>query len=271
MLDDKIKRVISAAVLVLLILVFIIMGGIIFKVGALTIIAIALYEYINAYKKTDNKVIQSVLIFSYIINIFIIFFNKDEFLLPMIYLVVLLCMAIPIFIKSYNVISSAITIVGHIYIIDFFTLLTFMKEWENGNRFILLVFIIAWFSDTFAYYVGRYLGKRKFQRKLCPEVSPKKTVVGFIGGIIGSVVGVLLWANFIMGIDSPLYQLILFGIIAGIISQIGDLVASLLKRYIGIKDYGNIIPGHGGILDRFDSILFIIPIVYYYIKLFLGW
>jgi phosphatidate cytidylyltransferase len=267
MLDDKIKRVISAVVLVLLILVFIIMGGAIFKVGVLGIIAIALYEYINVYKKTSNKVITSVIILGYIINIFIIFFNKTEFLLPMVYLIVLLSMSIPVFTKSYNVISSAITIVGYIYIINFFTLLAFVREWENGNRLILLVFIIAWFSDTFAYYIGRYLGKRK----LCPEVSPKKTIEGFIGGIIGSCSGILLWASFIVKLEQTWYQLILFGIIAGIISQIGDLVASLIKRYIGVKDYGNIIPGHGGILDRFDSILFTTPIVYYYIKLFLGW
>ena len=267
MLDDKIKRVISAIVLVLLILVFIIIGGAIFKVGVLGIIAIAMYEYVNVYKKTNNKVIMSVIIFGYIINVFIMFFNKAELLLPMVYLIVLLSMAIPVFTKSYNVISSAITIVGYIYIINFFTLLAFMREWENGNRLVLLVFIIAWFSDTFAYYIGRFLGKRK----LCPEVSPKKTVAGFIGGMIGSCTGVLLWANVIVKIEQSWYQLILFGIIAGIISQIGDLVASLIKRYIGIKDYGNIIPGHGGILDRFDSILFTTPIVYYYIKLFLGW
>lgn len=267
MLDDKVKRVISAAVLVLLILVFIIMGGVVFKIGALAIIAIALYEYINVYKKTNNKAITSVLIFGYMINIYVIFLNKSELLLPIIYVIVLLSMSVPIFTKSYDVISSAITIVGYIYIINFFTLLAFIRQWENGSRLILLVFIIAWFSDTFAYYVGRYLGKRK----LCPDVSPKKTVAGFIGGIIGSVTGALLWANVIMKIDSAWYQLILFGIFAGIISQIGDLVASLIKRFIGVKDYGNIMPGHGGILDRFDSILFTTPIVYYYIKFILGW
>jgi phosphatidate cytidylyltransferase len=176
-------------------------------------------------------------------------------------------MTIPVFTKSYNVISSAITIAGYIYIINFFTLLAFIREWENGSRLILLVFIIAWFSDTFAYYVGRKLGKRK----LCPEVSPKKTVAGFIGGTIGSVIGVILWSNFIVEMNSVWYVLILFGVVAGIISQIGDLVASLIKRHTGLKDYGNIIPGHGGILDRFDSILFTTPIVYYYIKIFLGW
>lgn len=267
MLDDKVKRVISAAVLVVLILAFVIVGGVIFKIGALAIIAIALYEYIKVYKKANHKAIISVLIFGYVISIFIIFFNKSEWLLPMIYLIVLLSMSMPIFIKTYDVISSAITIVGYIYIINFFTLLAFIRQWENGNRLILLVFIIAWFSDTFAYYIGRYFGKRK----LCPDVSPKKTIAGFVGGIAGSVTGALLWANFIVVIDSAWYQLIIFGIFAGIISQIGDLVASLIKRFIGVKDYGNIMPGHGGILDRFDSILFTTPIVYYYIKILLGW
>lgn len=270
MLDDKIKRVISAVILVLLLLISINAGGVIFKICVLTITGIALYEYINVYKTTNNKVIQGLLIFGYIVDIYIIFLNKTEFLLPMIYLIVLLSMALPIFIRKYNVISSAITIVGYVYIINFFTLLAFIRGLENGKILVLLPFVIAWLSDTFAYYVGRYLGKSRFTRKLCPEISPKKTVIGFYGGIAGSVFGVLLWANFLIKIDSPWYELILFGIVAGIISQIGDLVASLIKRFIGVKDYGNIIPGHGGILDRFDSILFITPIVYYYIKLFLG-
>lgn len=268
MLDDKIKRVISASVLVILILALIIAGGIVFKIGFLIIIAIALYEYINVYRITNNKVIPSILIFGYIINIYIILFDKADFSLPSIYLIVLLSMAVPIFWRSYNVISSAVTIVGYVYIINFFTLLVLIRGWQNGNRLILLPFIIAWFSDTFAYYFGRLLGKRRFQRKLCPDISPKKTVIGFVGGIIGSITGVLLWANIIMNVNYKWYELVLLGIVSGIISQIGDLVASLIKRYIGVKDYGNIIPGHGGILDRFDSILFITPIVYYYIKFF---
>lgn len=270
MLDDRIKRVISAVVLVLLILASIMAGGVIFKAGALIITGVALLEYINVYKTTENRVIEVVLLIGYIVDIYIVFFNKTELLLPMIYLIVLLSMALPIFLKAYNVISSAITIVGYVYIINFFTLLALIRDLENGNRLILLVFIIAWFSDTFAYYFGCYLGKGRFQKKLCPEISPKKTVVGFYGGIIGSITGVMLWANLIVKLDSPWYELILFGILAGVISQIGDLVASLIKRHIGVKDYGNIIPGHGGILDRFDSILFITPIVYYYIKLFIG-
>jgi phosphatidate cytidylyltransferase len=109
------------------------------------------------------------------------------------------------------------------------------------------------------------------KRKLCPDVSPKKTVEGSIGGIFGSIIGVLLWSYFISSTATAWYQIILLGIVAGVISQIGDLSASLIKRYIGVKDYGKIMPGHGGILDRFDSILFTAPIVYYYIKIFIGW
>lgn len=269
MLDDKTKRVISALILVLLIFISIYAGGVIFKFGVLAVTAIALLEYINVYKTTDNKVIQGVLFFGYVVNIYIIFSNKAEYMLPMIYLTAMLCMAMPIFKKSYNVISSAITLVGYIYIIDFFSMLAFIREFENGSVLAWIPFIVAWFSDTFAYYAGRFLGRR-FEKKLCPRISPKKTVVGFFGGIAGSIVGVILWASLTDKINAQLYGLILLGIVAGIISQIGDLAASLIKRYIGVKDYGNLIPGHGGILDRFDSILFIAPIVYYYIKFFLG-
>ncbi len=269
MLDDKTKRVISAVILILLIFITIYAGGIIFKIGVLAVTAIALLEYINVYKTTNSRVIQGALAFGYIINIYIVLFNKTEYLLPMIYLTIMLCMAAPIFIKIYNVISSAITLVGYIYIINFFSMLAFIREFNHGSVLAWLPFIIAWFSDTFAYYTGRFLGRR-FEKKLCPRISPKKTVVGFFGGIVGSIAGVALWAFLIDTIYVPLYSLILLGILAGIISQIGDLAASLIKRYIGVKDYGNLIPGHGGILDRFDSILFIAPIVYYYIKFFLG-
>jgi phosphatidate cytidylyltransferase len=228
--------------------------------------AIAIYEYIHAYKSTDHKAIGSILLIGYIINAVIIFTDASTFLLPTIYIIAMLSMAAPIFVKGYNSVSSAITIVGYIYIVSFFSMLSYIRDKEAGIMLVLLVFIVAWFADTSAYYIGRHFGKRK----LCPEVSPKKTIAGFIGGILGSILGVFLWDIILMGMSSPWYQIAAFGLIAGIISQIGDLVASLIKRNIGLKDYGKLIPGHGGILDRFDSILFVTPIVYYYIALFIG-
>lgn len=260
------KRVISAIIAIPLLLFFVFAGGIIFKLGVMGITLIAIYEYINAYKETTHKIITYVLLIGYIINVLIIFFDLKQFILPSIYLITLISMATPIFNRKYNVISTGLTSLGYVYIINFFSLLIFIRDKANGFQLIWLVFIIAFLSDTFAYYTGKTFGKNK----LCPEVSPKKTVEGSIGGIVGSIVGVIIWGYLNQNIAFSWYQLILMAGIGSVISQIGDLSASLIKRYVGIKDYGNIMPGHGGILDRFDSILFTVPVVYYYIVFLLG-
>jgi phosphatidate cytidylyltransferase len=102
--------------------------------------------------------------------------------------------------------------------------------------------------------------------KLCPKVSPKKTVEGALGGIVGSValstLSGIIFNN--LGVDIKIIHFVVSGFLCGIASELGDLAASYIKRYTGIKDFGNLIPGHGGILDRFDSILFTAPVIYYY-------
>jgi phosphatidate cytidylyltransferase len=260
------KRVISALILLPLLILVTICGGVLFKGSVIIITAIALFEYISAYRNTENKVATSVLIIGFIMYYAIILTNEFSFILPIIFFVVILSMAIPIFNENYNVISLGITLIGFVYIVCFFSMLILIREHIDGNILIWLVFIISWCSDTFAYYTGKTFGKRK----LCPKVSPKKTVEGAIGGIIGSVLGLFIWAYINPSMNILWYQLIILGVIGSIFSVIGDLSASLIKRYIGIKDYSNIIPGHGGILDRFDSILFTAPVVYYCIVILLG-
>ncbi|HSH36827.1 phosphatidate cytidylyltransferase, partial [Schnuerera sp.] len=125
------------------------------------------------------------------------------------------------------------------------------------------IFIIAWGTDTFAYLTGSLFGKNK----LCPKLSPKKTVEGSIGGIIGSIILTLIFVKY-YGLF-PIWKFFLLAFLGSIIAQLGDLNASKIKRVTGIKDYGFIMPGHGGILDRFDSILFTAPFVYYFVNFFL--
>ena len=105
--------------------------------------------------------------------------------------------------------------------------------------------------------------------KLCPRISPKKTVEGALGGIVGSVVFSSISGIIInkLGMDIRIIHFVITGLLCGIASEVGDLAASYIKRYTGIKDFGNIIPGHGGVLDRFDSILFTAPVIYYYFVL----
>ena len=127
---------------------------------------------------------------------------------------------------------------------------------DGGNYHVWLIFLSAWGSDTCAYCAGMLFGKTK----MAPELSPKKTVEGAIGGLVGAVILAILYALITKG---PILNYAIICLIGAIISMVGDLAASAIKRNTGIKDYGSLIPGHGGILDRFDSIIFTAPVIFY--------
>jgi len=130
----------------------------------------------------------------------------------------------------------------------------------DGPGFVLLTLMLSWFSDTGAYFAGRFLGKRK----LYEAVSPKKTVAGALGGLAGSTAGALAGSFFYLQ-SLPVLHAIGFGVIAGGLGQMGDLGESLLKRSVGVKDSGGIVPGHGGILDRVDALLVTASLAYLYV------
>lgn len=133
-----------------------------------------------------------------------------------------------------------------------------------GKYYILMPCIAAWVSDIMAYLVGRLMGKHK----LAPHVSPKKTVEGAVGGLLGGAAGMCVFGvimNRCFGVGLGLPTLFLCGILGAAAGQLGDLSMSLIKRNVGIKDYGKLFPGHGGVLDRFDSILFTAPIFELYL------
>ena len=139
---------------------------------------------------------------------------------------------------------------------------------EDGRFYIWLVFLGAFASDTFAFLVGKKFGKTK----LCPDISPNKTVEGSIGGIVGVIISYAILTyigNTWLNLDLNYLYMVIAGVIAGIAGQFGDLSASAIKRYCGVKDFGNLIPGHGGILDRFDSILFVAPVIYMFLKVYI--
>ncbi|KWW11050.1 MULTISPECIES: phosphatidate cytidylyltransferase [Peribacillus] len=126
-----------------------------------------------------------------------------------------------------------------------------------GLIYILLTLFTIWATDSGAYFIGKAIGKRK----LWPEISPNKTVEGFIGGVFSAmIVGVLFYA--FSSLDYTLFQLLLISLVIGVFGQLGDLVQSAYKRHYGVKDSGKILPGHGGILDRLDSLIFILPILH---------
>lgn len=132
---------------------------------------------------------------------------------------------------------------------------------DAGAALSLAPLVGAFMSDTGAYFMGRALGKHK----LCPHVSPNKTVEGSIGGFIGSVVGMIIYHLVVkatVSLDLGWAMIIVLGLVGSLLGQIGDLSFSVIKREFGIKDYGAIFPGHGGVLDRFDSVLFVSPAYY---------
>lgn len=146
-----------------------------------------------------------------------------------------------------------------IYIVFSFSTMLLLRR----SYLIWMIFIISWGTDSFAYVFGMMFGKHK----LAPQLSPKKTVEGFVGGIIGAVLLTFLFAYFM---PLNMYSSILFSIFGSVFSQIGDLCASKLKRMADLKDYSRLLRSHGGILDRYDSILFVSPLIYFYFLLLGG-
>jgi len=140
-----------------------------------------------------------------------------------------------------------------------------IRETENGRITIWYIFFAAWGTDTFAYLIGRKFGKHKFS-----QISPNKSIEGCIAGTIGAVAIMLIYTlvcNTYLGMNFNYLYIILIAIVLSLVGQIGDFAASSIKRYTGIKDFSNLIPGHGGMLDRIDSVIFIAPFAYFLLML----
>ncbi len=150
--------------------------------------------------------------------------------------------------------TVGIIFTGVLYIVCAMVSIMLLRRMVGGEYLYLLIFIGAWVTDTFAYFTGRFFGKHK----LIEEVSPKKTVEGSIGGIIFCLISYIIFGYIVKvasGAEPNYIALALSAIVISVVSQIGDLIFSLIKREYGIKDYGKIFPGHGGMLDRIDSII----------------
>ena len=199
--------------------------------------------------------------------------SPSDFLMVMILLTVFLAFASFIYsiltggqVKFSTVLAFCLMIV---YATLGFASLSLLRR-MGGLYLAIFVFIGSWVSDTFAYFTGRLLGKHK----LCPAVSPKKTIEGSIGGIVFSALVAVLFALILEGFElidgtNPII-LAVAGALLSIASQIGDLTASLLKREYGIKDYGALFPGHGGVLDRFDSVIAVAPLLLLFMTVIAG-
>lgn len=257
-MKDLSKRFLSGLI-GLAILIFIVSnGGLLLSFAVYIVSIIGLREF---YKAVENINITPIYSVGYlgVTGLFLNIIMQSNYLSLIFTLIIISLLILVIVNKNISIEDISITLFGIIYI----PFLLFHITYLDNTKYIWLVFIIAFGTDTFAYIAGNLFGKRK----LCPKISPKKTVEGSIGGIVGSTILLIIYTVYFN--LEPIWKIIILSIICSIISQLGDLAASKIKRTCGIKDYGYIMPGHGGVLDRFDSIIFTTPVIYYYISIFL--
>ena len=152
---------------------------------------------------------------------------------------------------------------GVVYVAVMLSFILMTRNLPDGKFIVWLIFLCSWGCDTCAYCVGMLIGKHK----MAPVLSPKKSVEGGVGGVVGAA---LLGVIYAAATQGPMVDYAVSCGIGALISMVGDLAASAIKRNQGIKDYGKLIPGHGGILDRFDSVIFTAPVIYYLAKIILG-
>lgn len=254
-------RIISGIILLPLLLLLVI-GGTPLYVAEIIMISIAMHEFYYAFEAKDIKPIYLLgYIFAAYLGVKHILGLPAAAIYIMTYVLFVVAIIYMLSGKK-NIIDVSVTFSGFFYVGIFFDCVIATKNGlANGDIYVWLIFIIAFATDIFAYFSGYFFGKHK----LIPSVSPKKTIEGSIGGILGSTVGCMIFGHF-FGLD--IVHMLVIGLTGSIIAQFGDLFASSIKRYVGIKDYGKLIPGHGGVLDRFDSVILVAPFVYNAIKLF---
>jgi phosphatidate cytidylyltransferase len=282
-MNETLKRVLSGAIYVIILLTsiqfstnenfncFFILFGI--------FLIIAVYEFCNLVK--INKIPSVLFAFStYLISFQIAKASKAEILLYslkfnknidliLLFLTLIVSVKCLVFLFD-NTIVSISTFSKYIYVIGYITLpFILITKIPFGNsgynpKIIISVFLLIWTNDTLAYIVGKSIGKRK----LFESVSPKKTIEGFFGGILFTIMASYIIAKYYIEIkESNIYIWIITALIIGIFGTIGDLIESKFKRIAGAKDSGKIMPGHGGVLDRLDSVIFVAPIIFLFYQI----
>jgi phosphatidate cytidylyltransferase len=262
-------RVLTAAIILAIVIpIFLLSGYLVYPIALAIFCVMATYEVLKVIEVSNQySILVPSCIIAFCMPLFAYFApddNREVYIYALSAVLLLFMMylfCVMVFRKgflTYSKVAEIFMIVA--YVTTSFTSLSLTRYLDNGKFTFFLVFIAAWGSDTFAYLVGSLIGKHK----LIPEVSPKKTVEGAVGGtVITTLLFVLygwmvdIWGN----VDANYLVLVIYGILLSIVSQIGDLLASVIKREYGVKDYGTILPGHGGIMDRFDSVLAVSTVI----------
>ncbi len=237
---------------------------------------VGVYELTHALEQNGTKVVKSVPFAFAVLSLPVLYYLRNLGILFILFACCIVALfIIAMFSRKYNFESLLKSVFALIYpqifiVFAYLILFEFTNMQFFGTNPIALVMAIVptVFCDIFAYFFGRAFGKTK----LCPDISPKKTVAGSVWGLLGGVMAAfLIWLLMASGLvihslswEMDVVNFLILGAVVAGVSQFGDLAASFVKRYFGIKDYGKILPGHGGVLDRVDSILFALPVVYIY-------
>lgn len=261
------QRIISAFFGIIVLVAVMLGGKELFDVAVVLISSMAIYEVITALGLKRNGVMTAVSVFLPAVVMIISHIDR-EYIFSAVYLFIAIYLVVMLFNHgkySFNDVAKYIAV--SVMITLSFIHISFVRAFDNGIICVFIVFIGSWITDTCAYFTGVAIGKHK----LAPKISPKKTIEGSIGGIIGVTVILtaytIICAN-IINVNVNIYSIVSIGLISGVLSQFGDLCASIIKRENDVKDFGNIMPGHGGVMDRFDSFLFVAPAIYYVLEFF---
>lgn len=259
-------RLRSSCILMLVTIAAMILGGEVLFVLLLAISLIGMMELYRVLKMHKSVLAFAGYIFCILFYV-VVYLDKTELIFPLLIGFLLVLMGVYVFsFPKFH--SDHVTLVyfGLIYVGIMLSFIYRVRILENGFLLVWMIFIGAWGADTCAYLIGRKIGKHK----MAPILSPKKSVEGLFGGILGAALIGFLFATLLKGqltsISNPQLSFAIIGGCSAVISTIGDLAASAIKRNHEVKDYGTLIPGHGGVLDRFDSIIFTAPIVYYLLQ-----
>lgn len=270
----NVKRIITAMIGLPLVILLIVFGNVYIVDVVIAVIAmIAMYEYKSCIEK-EAKFISWV---GYLTALSIAFMH----IVSNMTLNTVITLGVPIllFVLSLNVIATnmkitfkdaTFTFMGILYIVGFLGFLPLLYGVTgkiSGKYLIWFVIFSAWGSDAFAYWVGKNLGKHKFSK-----VSPNKTIEGCIGGMAGAMVLSLICSyvmNTYFGTEISYLVIAILSAILSLVGQVGDFSASVIKRYFDVKDFSELFPGHGGMIDRIDSVMFIAPFAYFLLTMFL--
>lgn len=263
------QRIITGTALSLVLVAALWLGGLGFSIPYMITICLSMYEMIHATKQAGHQPVQWPCWLCLVASIPLFhFIGSVSLLMPLVGGAFMLIAMVVIFReepKLDDIMVSALPLVS--VLLPALCMLGLQKAPGRANQLLLIIlaFGVPLIGDTMAYFIGSRFGKRKF----CPAVSPNKSVEGAVAGLVSSILFAMLtaWIVSFFAPIPPLWHFPILGLLGGVAGQMGDLFASLIKRHCGIKDFSNIFPGHGGMMDRLDSVYWATVVVYVYFNL----